>query len=58
MDQRLLIVVEMEVTALYVYFKRGLKEKDTLLYIRRPLQLLLDAGIHFIFINGHNMIMV
>jgi len=57
MDQRLLIVVEMEVTALYVYFKRGLKEKDTL-YIRRPLQLLLDAGIHFIFINGHNMIMV
>lgn len=57
MDERLLIVVEMEVTALYVYFKRGLKEKDTL-YIRRPLQLLLDAGIHFIFINVHNMIMV
>lgn len=57
MDERLLIVVEMEVTALYVYFKRGVKEKDTL-YIRRPLQLLLDAGIHFIFINGHNMIMV
>ena len=57
MDERLLIVVEMEVTALYVYFKRGLKEKDTL-YIRSPLQLLLDAGIHFIFINGHNMIMV
>ena len=57
MDERLLIVVEMNVTALYVYFKRGLKEKDTL-YIRRPLQLLLDAGIHFIFINGHNMIMV
>ncbi len=57
MDERLLIVVEMEVTALYVYFKRGLKEKDTL-YIRRPLQLLLDAGIHFIFVNGHNMIMV
>ena len=57
MDERLLIVVEMEVTALYVYFKRGLKEKDTL-YIRRPLQVLLDAGIHFIFINGHNMIMV
>ena len=57
MDERLLIVVEMEVTALYVYFKRGLKEKDTF-YIRRPLQLLLDAGIHFIFINGHNMIMV
>ncbi len=57
MDERLLIVVEMEVTALYVYFKRGVKEKDTL-YIRRPLQLLLEAGIHFIFINGHNMIMV
>ncbi len=32
MDQRLLIVVEMEVTALYVYFKRGLKEKDTIIY--------------------------
>ena len=32
MDERLLIVVEMEVTALYVYYKRGGKEKDTLIY--------------------------
>lgn len=27
MDERLLIVVEMEVTALYVYFKRGGERK-------------------------------
>ena len=58
MDERLLLVVEMESHRIICLLYKGVERKGHLLYIRRPLQLLLDAGIHFIFINGHNMIMV